>query len=598
MDVEGEERKRRRKEEGAGQPQGEGSEGEVSEEEWDLVSVAPLPSDQEALEVLRSWIKGEDTGGLSAAQSGALLALCIHRSGTPFGSYLDLMVLALQDLFGSGEYRRLAGTTAAKKKEKAAKVARRTGLLIWHGLVTALLNMMWTGGGKNGAIHRGPVTKAQAKAQERLWESVKVFMDDASETSEKVPKSPALSEWGKKLSDVKISYQGEIIEKAQKLTLDQLRPGLPPDGFGASVALADLVEGELKERLSDPMSNLLREEEMPETLPVPRVHADPAQWELIAADLHRRGLVEPVEDPVKIKGRPLVNGAFGVVKAGKFLDDERPVLRLIMDFRGVNAATRVLTGDVSTLTGAAAIQHAVLPEGKVLRLSADDLVAAFYLFALPPGWSKLMCFNAPVKWRSLGFDKPGEVWVGARVLPMGWASAVGVLQHAHRRLALRPPLNGGAGLLGRCEIRRNAVFPDLADGDGLWSLYLDDTSLIEMMDKKVSEELEGKPSEEQERLCKAYAHWGIPVSLPKAWVRARSGEKLGAVINGDLGQLRAASRRALETMGLAKRGFPEKLCRSSWVERCTRCSFDGRPSRSLITSGRTSEKESLSSGWG
>eukprot|EP00438_Fugacium_kawagutii_P031803 Skav203274 [mRNA] locus=scaffold324:47756:49783:+ [translate_table: standard] len=146
---------------------------------------------------------------------------------------------------------------------------------------------------------------------------------------------------------------------------------------------------------------------------------------------------------------------------------------------------------------------------------------------------------------------------------MGWASAVGVLQHAHRRLALRPPLSGGAGLLGRCEIRRNAVFPDLADGDGLWSLYLDDASLIEMMDKKVSEELEGKPSEEQERLRKAYAHWGIPVSLPKALVRARSGEKLGAVLNGDLGQLRAASRRALETMGLGfwlfrQEGVPRK----------------------------------------
>eukprot|EP00438_Fugacium_kawagutii_P035840 Skav200292 [mRNA] locus=scaffold2127:400532:404444:+ [translate_table: standard] len=289
---------------------------------------------------------------------------------------------------------------------------------------------------------------------------------------------------------------------------------------------------------------------MPEEIPLPRIHAEPAQWELIAAELYRRGLVEP---------------------AGKYLEDDRQVLRFIMDFRGVNAATRVLTGDVGTLTGAAALQHIVLPEGKVLRVSADDLVAAFYLFALPPGWSKLMCFNGAVQWKSLGIDRPGTVLVGARVLPMGWASAVGVLQHAHRRLALRQPISGGAGLLGNCEIRRDAEFPDLSEEDAIWSLYLDDTSLIEQMDKRLAEELEGKESEEQLRLRKAYAHWGIPVSFGKALVRSKTGEKLGAVIHGELGHLRAATKRALETMGL---GF--WLLRQEEVSRKSLQVFVGR----------------------
>ncbi|CAJ1461453.1 unnamed protein product [Effrenium voratum] len=532
----------------------------------------------ELLDVMREWLRGENCGELTTSQSGALLVLMIHRSGTNLGNYLEkstkpgsvageggprqrsLMPLPLwtdvqeelKKVLESGEYKRLAGSWAAKKqqKQKAAKAVRRSGLLIWHGLVVILLNHLWTGGGNRGRVHQGSTTLAQQRALERLWEVVKVFCDDASESKDKIPKSPSMGEWGNRLGDVKISYTGEIVDKAHKLTLAQVLPGLPPEGYGASVPLAELCEGELRERLEDPLSNLLPEEELPEIIPKPRTHADQDQWEAIVKVLHARGLVEPVEDPVKVKGLPIENGAFGVVKPGKYLEDERPVLRFIMDFRATNSVSRVLTGDVKSLTGAASLQHIVLPEGKVLRMSADDLVAAFYLFALPRGWSRLMCFGGPVAWKSLGYAREGRVRVGATVLPMGWASAVGVLQHAHRRLALRSPLRGGAGFLGRCEIRRDSVFPNLELGESLWSLYLDDTDLIEIMDKRLGKEMEGKNSEEQLRLRRAYEHWGIPISLEKALVRAKQAEKLGAVIDGDRGLLRAATRRALESLSL------------------------------------------------
>ena len=435
----------------------------------------------------------------------------------------------MEKLFNEGEFRRLAGSWGAKKqnKEKAAKQIRRSGMLLWHGLVVTGINALWTGGGNSGKVHRGGPSKAQQMALDRIWDVVRDFVDDRSETQEKVPRSPTLGEWGKKLGDVRISYQGEIVEKAHQLTLAQILPGLPPPGFGGSVPLVELCDGELREKLMNPEGNVLKEEEMPEDLPKPKVHASPEQWQLIAKELYTRGLVEPVESPLEIKGKPICNGAFGVVKPGKFLEDERPILRLIMDFRAVNAATRILEGDVRKLTGAPALQHIVLPNSSVLRVSAEDLVAAFYLFALPPGWSRMMCFGEKVPWTSLGISRPGSVYLGARVLPMGWASAVGVLQHAHRRLALRSPLSGGAGLLGACEIRRDAEFPDLELERSMWSLYLDDTTLVEILDKRVAKELEGKPSAEQERLRRAYQHWGIPVSKEKALVRNEAAEKLG-----------------------------------------------------------------------
>ena len=68
-----------------------------------------------------------------------------------------------------------------------------------------------------------------------------------------------------------------------------------------------------------------------------------------------------------------------------------------------------------------------------------------------------MTFATKVPWKILGIEKEGAVHIGAKVLPMGWASAVGVLQHAHRRLALRSPL-AGAGLLGKCGKSAEMLF--------------------------------------------------------------------------------------------------------------------------------------------
>lgn len=247
-----------------------------------------------------------------------------------------------------------------------------------------------------------------------------------------------------------------------------------------------------------------------------------------------------------------------------------------MDFRAVNSVTEIVTGDVRSLAGSPSLRHVVLPAGKVIRMSADDLVAAFYLFRLPAEWSRLMCFASKVAWRCLGIDRDGAVYVGATVLPMGWSSAVGILQHAHRRLALRSPMAGGGGLLGPTEIRRDSIFPDLELEEVMWSLYIDDVNIMEVMDGKIAKEMEGKSSEEQERLRLAYQHWGIPIRKEKALIRASKAEKLGAVVDGDRGDLRCSTKRALDSLSL---GF--WLLRQTQVPRKALQVFLGREVHSL-----------------
>ena len=441
---------------------------------------------------------------------------------------------------------REAGFRGLKDKEGDEKGGPVDMAWVGHGVPK--LPVEW-GTNAIGQIAQGTPSKAQVMCQERLWESVKVFVDDVSETAEKLVKAPDSGDWNQRLEKMRISYHGEVVEKSQSLTLEQILPGLPPPGFGGKVPL--VCEGEVKRMLLHPEEALLEGLDLPEEFPKPRVMADTEEWEKIGAELYRRGLVRPVEQCAKLDGVKILNGAFGVVKPNKMTASGKEVLRLIMDFRACNAVTKIIEGDVRTLASAPALQHVVMPSGSVLRISAEDLAAAFYLFSLPEAWSQLMCFEKKVKWSSLGVDRPGSTWIGACVLPMGWSSAVGVMQHAHRRLALRSPLQGGAGLLPELEVRKDAVFPVLeVEGSAIWSLYLDDTNILELIDKKLEKSLEGKTSEEQKRLRAAYTHWGIPFSPEKAAIRAKEAEKLGSIIDGERGLLRSSTKRGIESIAL------------------------------------------------
>jgi len=527
-----------------------------------------------AVEALRKWLRDNPMDGLTTVQCGAHLLLQVVKSGTAFGKYVRRMVephgeeeqerqrsvlplplkedslKELKRIIASGEYRRLAGTWKEKQNMGASKT-RKSGLLIWHGLMTAALNFLWSGGRSQGRICSGRPSKAQSLCQERLWEAVKVFVDDTSETKERLVKAPSSQDWDSKLEKMRISYQGEVVEKAQSLTLEQILPGLPPPGFGGKVPLIELCEGEVRRLLEHPEEALLTGLDLPENIPQPRVMADDDEWERIGAELFRRGLVRPVDRCASLDGKRILNGAFGVVKPNKTTESGKEVLRFITDFRACNSVTKIIEGDVRTLASAPALQHVVMPSGSVMRISAEDLVAAFYLFALPEEWSQLMCFEKKISWKSLGQDRPGSTWIGACVLPMGWSSAVGVMQHAHRRLALRSPFQGGAGLLPEMEVRKDMIFPILeVEGSAIWSLYLDDTNILELISKKVAKSLEGRPSDEQLRLRAAYTHWGIPFSADKAATRAKEAEKLGSVIDGERGLLRAATRRAIESVAL------------------------------------------------
>ena len=356
-----------------------------------------------------------------------------------------------------------------------------------------------------------------------------------------------MEEWANTIGDLSVTYTGEIVEKAAKLTLEQVLPGLPSPDHGGLVDILEMVPDDVKRALQHPEE--LVKAEFIGPMPRPRVMCDDAEWCKIVQAMYDRGLVKVANKVPTVEGAKVVNGAFGVPKPGKTIEDGREVLRLIMDLRSTNWMMTQLEADTASLTGAATFQRVIIEDGHQLLVSGEDLTSAFYLFRLPQQWVDFMVLDRPVPGCYLGEETDELLHAGLCVLPMGWHSSVGVMQAAHRRLALGSPLRGGAGLSSLAEISRLAEFPDLSDGPG-WSVYLDDTTILEKVCESMLEDLKGKTSDEQERLRKAYSWWGIPTNPDKSLKREAQAERLGALIDGKAGVLRTTTLRSLQVISL------------------------------------------------
>lgn len=285
-------------------------------------------------------------------------------------------VTEIKKVWDGEEYKRLMGSWSEKKKMIANQVQRgmrRTGLLIWHGLMVAGVNYLWSGCRWRARTCHRKATKAQEACLERLWKAVCLFVEDVSEIKEKLVKSPGSEDWKERLEGVRISYQGEIVEKAQELTMEQILPGFPQWDTGARWQSLTSVKGRFVSACLTGGRRAPRE-----VADQKKVMASDEEWGKICKVLLDRGLVRPVDEIAKLGDQYVENGAFGAVKPNK--KTESDVLRLIMDFRPCSAVTRIIEGDVRSLAGAPSLQRIVLPQHTVLRVSAEDFVAVLFVF--------------------------------------------------------------------------------------------------------------------------------------------------------------------------------------------------------------------------
>ena len=510
--------------------------------------------------------------GRSAAQMGVVMVQLVHKCPGLVGRYArsvletsassqgtderlrDVLPLPVDGDAGSLVGRILADGDYKVKKSGVSGGAiknqyRQVGIECFTYCMVVGLNLLWAGLRKGARVCQSDPSAAQLLAMDRLRKAA-AYMIDSMDGSAKggVPRTPQEG-WDKKMKQARISYHGEIVAKAEPLELDRVLASLPPEGFGGVVDILDVCDEPVRSLLEDPHNLLLADEDLPKTIPRPKVRVMDGEWEKLARALFERGIVAPTEDIITVEGVDVTNGLFGVEKVGKDLPDGRTAQRLIMDLRGSNAILKMVCGDVKTLAGAAAFTTVALEENFVISISGDDLVSSFYLFRLPSTWTPFLAFEKQVAWQALGVNRPGKTYLGACVLPMGFNSSVGIMQHIHRRMALRSLPAGGA-LDAALETRKDREWPVLSEETPAWCLYLDDSTFLRKLEANVSEALQGKTREQQEQMRRAYQFWGIPYNLKKAIEETEKAERLGGYLDGRVGRIGVTATRFLESLSL------------------------------------------------
>ena len=91
----------------------------------------------------------------------------------------------------------------------------------------------------------------------------------------------------------------------------------------------------------------------------------------------------------------------------------------------------------------------ILEDKEVLLVSQEEMTCAFYLFRLPAAWCKYFAVGLPITLAELqgnsrardtsrriakGNSCKGRGYLVLQVLPMGWKSAVGIMQAVHRMI--------------------------------------------------------------------------------------------------------------------------------------------------------------------
>ena len=325
-----------------------------------------------------------------------------------------------------------------------------------------------------------------------------------------------------------IDYCGDEVLCACPTTWANLAPAMPAEV--ASVDLSEVCELGCKHYV-DHFHEYLLPGEMQKRMKPPRVLVHDDHWMEVCTGLLSRGVCVPIhaKEVHCAAGAPVLNGLFGVPKGEEA--GGLPVHRLIMDLRPCNLVCRALDGDISTLPSWATMSPLQVMPTEDLVVSSEDVRCFFYIFKIPREWTRLLAFNKVLP-RDLWPTADGPYYLASQVLPMGFKNSVSVAQHVHRNIIRRAGLRIPGHLEGSAEIRKDRPF---SGSSTLHRVYLDNFDLLEKVDRRTAQLLQGEPSPALLALRAEYEEWGIPRHPKKAVCRSLKAEVQGAIIDGEAG---------------------------------------------------------------
>ena len=413
--------------------------------------------------------------------------------------------------------------------------------------------------------NRATLLKQPSVVQRRALVAIRCTVQEALKPTELIRSLPEIE---KELASRYLSYTGEEIPKMQVVSLKQIKPALPPIEHGGSIEAVRLVSRGTKEFLLNPRKSLkpcLKEG----VKPCAKVHIQSGEELEVFKLLVERKICVWVrdEDVVRVEGKQILNGMFAVGKSA-FLETGEEIQRLIMNLVPCNAVLEQIQGATSELPGITQYLSMVLAKHETLELFQSDMSSAFYLFKIPTQWSEMMTFNASFLGAEIGLEGEGSgrFRPACSVIPMGWGSAVSVMQEIAERLttlARLPPSH---------RIRRTSPLPgwlvDVAAAActskrAWYHVYLDNFCAME---KVVSGEVAGQGKEFHEKLEEAWDTVGVLSSAKKRVSRASAAQELGAMIEGNSGTLGPSTERILKLVQTTLLVISKMRLKKKWVQ--------------------------------
>ena len=432
------------------------------------------------------------------------------------------------------------------------------GATAWVQLCAMSLNRL------AGVKDRAPVRRESKQVQRvlaGLEERVKRFLRCSGRMK---PEGEKL--WSE-IKTRKLSYDGEEISQPHELTFDQIQQSVPPKGHGGCVALAPLLCGRARFLLEHPESCLLAIEDREEGASSAKVHIKAGDEIRVWRLLEERGVIRwlDVEKVFRDAGGSCSAGMFGVPKTGKFTASGECVLRVIMNLKPLNRLLTIIRGDIGDLPTAMTWTQLVIAEDEIVEVSQADMSSAFYLFSLPPCWLPFMSFACSFERSQVGLPGRGRVTPSCTVLPMGWASSVGLMQMASRELLLQAQGDWQG------ELRRTSLSPPWFVQESLrrgreswWQVYLDN-----FMAAEVKERSETGGDESLRLHSQAVAAWeekGVLCAKDKHVLGGRDAVELGVCIQGEEGWLGGSTERFHKLISITMSLLKLKSPRPRWVQ--------------------------------
>ena len=325
-----------------------------------------------------------------------------------------------------------------------------------------------------------------------------------------------------------VDYVGDEVAVARITSWNNIKSAIPVEV--GTVRLQDVVGAGCRHYVERFEDFLLDEGSMVYTRP-PRVMITDADWEQMCEGLIGAGLCDVMaeSDLYHVKGKPLLNGLFGVSKGEQV--DGHDVHRLIMNLIPLNNVCRGIQGDIATLPAWSSSGPLSLMPTENLLVSSEDVKCFFYIFKVPKGWHRFLGFNKTISPR-FHPGRDGRHVLVAKVLPMGFKNSVSIAQHIHRTIVRWAGTRAGDRLQPHQELRKDKPFPS---SDVIHRIYLDNFDEMERVDTNLAQVIQGSASPAILALRQEYEYWGIPRHPRKAVERSFKAEVQGAIVDGTVG---------------------------------------------------------------